>query len=513
MPSKKASKVSKASKKRSRKTSSGGKNPFANLDTTSIDIPLLERMQQPGGATEPFRVIIDVNLLYADGRDAARQRTRVLIEKIVGNAQGRGIDEMKSSFSGQYFFARLTGKEIKTLIEMDAADPPRCIYKVWLDFEVQAQLTQTLSTVKADAARAAFSAAGEKVCWAVIDSGIDGKHEHFQQQENLKLDDPVRHVDFTGDMVEVFENHSDTLMNKLTDEFGHGTHVAGIIAGEVTVGPVRTVTRRRDESGDVSHSVSDVETISGVAPQCKLVSLKVLNERGRGLVSNLIAAIGYIQKLNDHGRWLQIHGVNMSVGYEFDAEWFGCGQSPLCVEVDRLVRAGVVVVVAAGNTGYGIAQSADGDFKTGLDVTINDPGNAALAITVGATHREKPHLYGVSYFSSKGPTGDGRLKPDLVAPGEKIVSCAAGIKKQEIENSVGINKYADNRDYCEQSGTSMAAPHVSGAVAAFLSIRREFIGQPERIKEIFLSTATDLGRDRYFQGHGLIDLMRAIQSV
>ena len=65
----------------------------------------------------------------------------------------------------------------------------------------------------------------------------------------------------------------------------------------------------------------------------------------------------------------------------------------------------------------------------------------------------------------------------------------------------------------ESSGTSMAAPHVSGVIAAFLSIRREFIGRPERVKHIFTSTATDLGRVRDFQGHGLVDAMRAIQSV
>ena len=68
-------------------------------------------------------------------------------------------------------------------------------------------------------------------------------------------------------------------------------------------------------------------------------------------------------------------------------------------------------------------------------------------------------------------------------------------------------------DYLEESGTSMATPHVSGVIAAFLSVRREFIGQPERVKEIFLTTATDLKREKYFQGHGLVDLMRAIQSV
>jgi serine protease AprX len=67
--------------------------------------------------------------------------------------------------------------------------------------------------------------------------------------------------------------------------------------------------------------------------------------------------------------------------------------------------------------------------------------------------------------------------------------------------------------YVEDSGTSMAAPHVSGAVANFLSIRREFIGRPDEVKRIFCESATSLGRERYFEGHGLVDLMRAIQSI
>jgi serine protease AprX len=68
-------------------------------------------------------------------------------------------------------------------------------------------------------------------------------------------------------------------------------------------------------------------------------------------------------------------------------------------------------------------------------------------------------------------------------------------------------------EYVEDSGTSMAAPHVSGALAAFLSVRREFIGEPEKVKAIFVSTATDLKRNSFFQGAGLVDLMRAIQSI
>ena len=201
----------------------------------------------------------------------------------------------------------------------------------------------------------------------------------------------------------------------------------------------------------------------------------------------------------------------MDNGFRTASKWFACGQSPICVEVDRLVRSGVVVVVAAGNTGYGALSAAERQTRTGFQVTINDPGNAAWAITVGATHRDMPHTYGVSYFSSKGPTGDGRLKPDLVAPGERITSCAAGRVLAALSDGADPPKEA--AVYTDDSGTSMAAPHVSGAIAAFLSIRREFIGRPEEVKRLFLETATSLGRERYFEGHGLLDLMRTIQAV
>ena len=139
-----------------------------------------------------------------------------------------------------------------------------------------------------------------------------------------------------------------------------------------------------------------------------------------------------IQQINGYGRRLLIHGVNLSVGYEFEPEWFACGQSPLCVEVDRLVRSGVVVVVAAGNTGYGWNQD---NFKGpvagrgGPDdqrsrQRRSRPSPSARRTATCPTSTES------ATSRRKGPTGDGRLKPDLVAPGEKILSCAAGRKRR-----------------------------------------------------------------------------------
>ncbi|MFN2621866.1 MAG: S8 family peptidase [Chthoniobacterales bacterium] len=491
-----------------------------------------------------FKVIIDLNLEFIAQRSGAYDWVKEAIAEALQQAgvndDGQVVNEAKSQYTDQYIFATIEADVIYRIVEMDAdagaktawvnkrnatgQQTPqiesvdkaklRAIYRIWPDFQVRARITRSIATVKANAAINSFAARGSDITWAVLDTGIQDKHPHFQKHNNLHHPKSPAHRDFTA-----------TPENPLEDRNGHGTHVAGIIAGEWTakddkgnpVPPSSAVSRYLDEHGDEQQDVTPIEAISGMAPECRLVSLKVLDENGIGNASNLIAAIAYVQEINGHGRRVLIHGINISIGYDFDPKWFACGQSPLCVEVDRLVKSGVVVVVAAGNTGYGAVNN--GASSAGLTVTINDPGNAELAITVGATHRDMPHTYGVSYFSSKGPTGDGRLKPDLVAPGEKIISCAGSYPgpdgqnvwiASELKNEVAQGKECD---YIETSGTSMAAPHVSGLVAAFLSVRREFVGQPEEVKRIFLSTCTDLRRDRYFQGAGLIDLMRAIQSV
>jgi subtilisin family serine protease len=108
------------------------------------------------------------------------------------------------------------------------------------------------------------------------------------------------------------------------------------------------------------------------------------------------------------------------------------------------------------------------------------------------------------------------MKPDLVAPGERITSAATG---QLAERAAPLLTLADGETesavarYIEDSGTSMAAAHVSGVIAALLSARTEYIGQPDLVRQLLTSTATDLGRHQFFQGAGLVDLFRALSAT
>ena len=482
-----------------------------------------EQVGFPVDDDDPGPVMAELNLRYSSGADQAFARLADLWTRVT-HWSGEP-DRVPTRLAEEYATGRLSINEMKRLVSADATvtvRSRRSLRRLWPDFPVKAQVDASCITVKADAARRAFNAYGDRIVWAVIDSGVWADHPHFAEHNTLRHES-------VADLHRLFPLEGEPIEDPelaLVDESGHGTHVAGIIAGaieswlaadghrQVQVTESRFNIEQPREPLRVPRKVEDLSLLAGMAPKTKLVSLKVLQAGGtqEARVARVMKALEYVRKVNGEStESMRIHGVNLSVGYEFDPQWFACGQSPLCKEVDKLVRTGVVVVVAAGNSGYGsLAVTQDAPRRFGLGMTINDPGNAELAITVGSTHRDAPHVYGVSYFSSKGPTGDGRAKPNLVAPGERITSCAAG---QNLASVITGEVPADVAVYVEDTGTSMAAPHVSGAIAALLSVRREFIGQPGRVKQLVVESATPLGRNTDFEGAGLLDLMRALQSV
>lgn len=400
-------------------------------------------------------------------------------------------------------------------------------------------VSRSSMAVKADAARRLFRIGCRDLRWAVLDSGIDATHPAFRRRDpktdELEADRFATRVDKTFDfsvvrdllsaeqfgqplvpdsslahLHRVFALKPETLLDlrdkllsgrdidwSLVAEYlevshregryvipedRHGTHVAGILGGDVRPHEL--------PKADLS------EDLVGVCPDIGLYDLRVLNARGEGDEFSVMSALQFIRYLNSRADRPVIQGANLSLAIPHDVTNYACGRTPVCEECDRLVHSGVAVVTAAGNQGYKTFTTQEGGSYEGyLDISITDPGNADSVITVGSTHRYRPHTYGVSYFSSRGPTGDGRAKPDLVAPGERIEGPVPGGEVMTMD------------------GTSMAAPHVSGACALLMARHAELIGDPARLKQVLKATATDLGRDRYFQGAGMLDVLRALQSI
>jgi len=227
-----------------------------------------------------------------------------------------------------------------------------------------------------------------------------------------------------------------------TDTFGHGTHVAGAIAG----------------NGGAALGVTGLYT-GGIAPGAKLINVRVLGPDGVGLTSDVIAGIDWAIA---HRAAYNIRVINLSLGHPVTEP---AATDPLCEAVARAVQAGIVVVAAAGN--YGVAD--DGSPILG---GITSPGNSPLALTVGSLN-----TWGtvnrsddtVATYSSRGPTRfDFAVKPDVAAPGNKIISLEANGSflptMYPYLHKAGTNGNA----YMQLSGTSMAAPIVSGAVALLL---------------------------------------------
>jgi serine protease AprX len=262
-------------------------------------------------------------------------------------------------------------------------------------------------------------------------------------------------------------------VSSTSDQYGHGTHIAGIVAG----------------NGAASTGVPYTRTFRGVAPSANLINLRVLDGNGAGTDSAVIAAINSAIQLKSR---YNIRVINLSLGRPVYESY---SLDPLCQAVERAWNAGIVVVVAAGNQGRNQTQGTDGY------ATITAPGNDPLVITAGAmktmgTLTRLDDL--IASYSSKGPTLiDHVAKPDIVAPGNQIISLETS--KSAILANSGVNQilfsYYQNPanrgyspDYYRLSGTSMAAPMVSGAAA--LMLQKDASLTPETIKARLMKSAT-----------------------
>jgi len=292
---------------------------------------------------------------------------------------------------------------------------------------------------------------------AILDSGV---YDHRDLQDALGQSRIVYRESFVaGD-------------SSTGDAYGHGTHVAGLLAG----------------NAKSSTGAPNKYRIKGLAINANLISLRVLDANGMSDDATVIAAIDRAIQLKDT---YNIRVMNLSLGrlvFESYAD------DPLCAAVERAWQAGIVVVVASGNEGRDNSASTDGYG------TITAPGNDPYVITVGAMNAQGTLDRSddiVTSYSSKGPTAvDHIAKPDLVAPGNKCLSLRGAGSTLDTDyplNRVPLWVYATTHDtaapdYFELSGTSMAAPLVSSVAA--LMIQKDPTLTPDQVKARLMKTAT-----------------------
>lgn len=400
---------------------------------------------------------------------------------------------------------------LKSAANVAKANESHPIKSVAENRAVRPAVLMSRQTVKADAAELLFHIDASNVTWAIIDSGIDATNPAFMSRDGtqtnapmssrvlrsfdvpravrkMRLEDPTKFLGLVDEatwtrfakLADTQREPSPAPQDPLVRH--HGTHVAGVLAAD-----------ERPSRGGVAVP----PPLVGVCPTLKLVDIRVFDDTGRSEELWVLVAMRFVRWMNEFGflTGRSIDGVNLSLStiYEVDAQ--ACGWTPVCQEAKRLVDSGVVVVAAAGNQAYDI-QLGTASVGTGFRfLSITDPGNAEAVITVGATDKESPHRYGPIASSGRGPTADGRHKPDVLAPGNLIC---------------GPTFQADPQ---EMTGTSQAAPHVSGIAAMLLARFPELKGQPERVKRIICESATDMGRLQDFQGAGLVDALRALQRT
>jgi serine protease AprX len=316
-----------------------------------------------------------------------------------------------------------------------------------------------------------------------------------------------------GNRVVYSQNLVNNAGGSANDTYGHGTHVAGIIGGD-----------GKDSTGS-----QYFYTFDGVAPNVNLVNLRVLNGTGAGQDSDVINAISQAINLK---KTYNIRVINLSLGRPVEESY---AQDPLCQAVESAWKAGIVVVVAAGNDGR------DTTFNTNGYLTIDAPGNDPYVITVGAMNTMGTLSRAddvITSYSSKGPSPlDHIAKPDIVAPGNRITSLYGAGTYLSATYPANIDPYSlyqtggsssPSSEYFQLSGTSMATGVVSGAAALMLQQQPNLT--PDQVKARMMisaykafpmySTATDPTTgityneqyDVFTIGAGYLDIQTALNS-
>jgi subtilisin family serine protease len=335
---------------------------------------------------------------------------------------------------------------------------------------------RTVITIGADIVQDTLGYTGSGIGVAVIDSGISSWHDDLTRGGVIKTfpygDQRVaKFVDFVGGRTLPY------------DDNGHGTHIAGIIAGN-----------GYDSKGEKA----------GVAPKASLISLKVLDRNGTGTIGNIIAALNWVAV---NAKTYNIRVVNMSVGAAVRESYL---TDPLTLATKRVTDLGITVVTAAGNLG----TNALGQKQWG---GISAPGNAPWVLTVGASSSQGTltrYDDTLAAFSSRGPTrGDYLAKPDLVAPGVGTISLSAPgslFYTTKLPALLPGKLLLGTLPYLSLSGTSMAAPVVSGTVALMLQANPNLT--PNLIKGILQYTAqTYNGYKPLEQGAGFLNTYGAVR--
>ncbi len=296
-----------------------------------------------------------------------------------------------------------------------------------------------------------------------------------------------------------------------TDWCGHGTHVAGIIAG----------------SGQASTGSQDTKTFYGIARRATLINARVLDQNGQGSVSSVLAGLQWVVANKNA---YNIRVINLSLGHPVGESYT---QDPLCQAVEAAWKAGIVVVCAAGNNGRENGMSAPGAANEGWGIaygSIQSPANDPYVITVGAT-KSMDGVRGddrIATYSSRGPSRlDLVLKPDIIAPGNRVVSLyafnttlyswnTATGNGLPLDSYQKINTNMMSPDYFVLSGTSMACPVVSGAAALMLQANPTLT--PDTVKARLMSSADKWldpsgNADPCTYGAGYLDIPAALAST